>query len=69
MNQLTKLDEVEESDSPLMKHAREIRKDKEMQLKLEGIKRDLGIGIYRNLKTLNGKEREVEVESVMTISQ
>ena len=54
MQQLPKLDEVDEAESPLMRYATELRKEKEMKIKLEGIKRELGIGIYRNLKTLHG---------------
>ena len=68
MAQLPKLDEVEETESPLMKYATELRKEKEMKIKLEGIKKELGIGIYKNLKCLDGKEKEVEVESIESLS-
>jgi len=38
----------------LAKHFRELRENEERELSLERVKKNLGIGIYRNLKKVNG---------------
>jgi len=59
-----KLPEVEDIESPLMKHARQMREEKEYKNRLERIRKELGFGVYKTEKKDKVVVQEVEEKSV-----